>query len=71
MTACVKAPPEKRQKKETLLSAELGKYLDKKVRVKFQGGREGKRDSVTYAKRVPMGADPEGEISGMISKEAL
>ena len=37
-----KAPQEKRQKKETLLSAELGKYLDKKVRVKFQGGREGK-----------------------------
>ena len=34
-------PPEKKQKKETLLSAELGKYLDKKIRVKFQGGREG------------------------------
>lgn len=29
-----------KKKKETLLSAELGKYLDKKVRVKFQGGRE-------------------------------
>ena len=35
-------PPEKKQRKETLLSAELGKYVDKKVRVKFQGGREGK-----------------------------
>ena len=34
-------PPEKKQRKETLLSAELGKYVDKKVRVKFQGGREG------------------------------
>lgn len=34
-------PPEKKQKKETLLSAELGKFLDKKIRVKFQGGREG------------------------------
>ena len=30
-----------KKKKETLLSAELGKYLDKRVRVKFQGGREG------------------------------
>ena len=34
-------PPEKRQKKETLLSAELGKFMEKKIRVKFQGGREG------------------------------
>ena len=35
-------PPEKRQRKETLLSAELGKYVDKRVRVKFHGGKEGK-----------------------------
>lgn len=34
-------PPEKKQRKETLLSAELGKYVEKRVRVKFQGGREG------------------------------
>lgn len=40
-------PPEKRQKKETLLSAELGKFMDKKIRVKFQGGREG-QDSAFY-----------------------
>ncbi|XP_064388574.1 U6 snRNA-associated Sm-like protein LSm7 [Halichondria panicea] len=33
-------PPEKKQRKETLMSSELGKFLDKKVRVKFQGGRE-------------------------------
>ena len=35
------APPPEKKRKETLLSSELGKYLDKKVRVKFQGGREG------------------------------
>lgn len=39
-------PPEKKQKKETLLSAELGKFLDKKIRVKFQGGREGEWDFI-------------------------
>ena len=37
----VQAPPPEKRRKETLLSAELGKYLEKKVRVKFQGGREG------------------------------
>ena len=41
-------PPDKKQRKETLLSAELGKYVDKKVRVKFQGGREGKVYHVMY-----------------------
>ena len=41
-------PPDKKQRKETLLSAELGKYVDKKVRVKFQGGREGKVYRVMY-----------------------
>ena len=41
-------PPDKKQRKETLLSAELGKYVDKKVRVKFQGGREGKVYCVVY-----------------------
>ncbi len=34
-------PPPEKKRKETLLSAELGKFLEKKVRVKFQGGREG------------------------------
>lgn len=34
------APPPEKRRKETLLSSELGKYLEKKVRVKFQGGRE-------------------------------
>jgi U6 snRNA-associated Sm-like protein LSm7 len=33
------APPDKKRR-ETLLSAELSRYLDKKIRVKFQGGRE-------------------------------
>ena len=37
----LKAPPPEKKRKETLLSAELGKYLEKKIRVKFQGGREG------------------------------
>ena len=36
-----KAPPPEKKRKETLLSAELGKFLEKKIRVKFQGGREG------------------------------
>lgn len=36
----LQAPPEKKRR-ETLLSAELSKYLDKRIRVKFQGGREG------------------------------
>ena len=35
------APPPEKKKKETLLSSDLGKFLDKKIRVKFQGGREG------------------------------
>ena len=35
------APPPEKKRKETLLSAELNKYLEKRVRVKFQGGREG------------------------------
>ena len=35
------APPPDKKRKETLLSAELGKFLEKKIRVKFQGGREG------------------------------
>lgn len=34
------APPPEKKRKETLLSADLGKFLDKKIRVKFQGGRE-------------------------------
>lgn len=34
------APPPEKKRKETLLSAELGKFLEKKIRVKFQGGRE-------------------------------
>lgn len=37
----MQAPPPEKKRKETLLSAELGKFLDKRVRVKFQGGREG------------------------------
>uniref|UniRef100_A0A1X7VTE5 LSM domain-containing protein n=1 Tax=Amphimedon queenslandica TaxID=400682 RepID=A0A1X7VTE5_AMPQE len=37
------APPDKKRR-ETLLSAELGKYLDKRIRVKFQGGRENPKD---------------------------
>jgi len=35
------APPPEKKRKETLLSSDLGKFLDKKIRVKFQGGREG------------------------------
>ena len=36
------APPPEKKRKETLLSSDLGKFLDKKIRVKFQGGREGR-----------------------------
>ena len=35
------AQPTDKKRRETLLSAELGKYINKNVRVKFQGGREG------------------------------
>ena len=31
-----------KKKKETILSQDMGKFLEKRVRVKFQGGREGK-----------------------------
>ena len=30
-----------KKKKETILSQDMGKFLEKRVRVKFQGGREG------------------------------
>lgn len=43
-----KAPPPEKKRKETLLSAELGKYLEKKIRVKFQGGREGRTPFIIF-----------------------
>ena len=42
------APPPEKKRKETLLSSDLGKFLDKKIRVKFQGGREGQCNSLNY-----------------------
>ena len=30
-----------KKKKETILNQDMGKYLEKRVRVKFRGGREG------------------------------
>ena len=48
-----KAPPPEKKRKETLLSAELGKFLERKIRVKFQGGREGKKNILAiYSLRV-------------------
>ena len=47
----MQAPPPEKKRKETLLSAELGKFLDKRVRVKFQGGREGENMQLASFRR--------------------